>query len=160
MSDPFRPLKNAFGRFATGVTIAACVNPRGAFTAITVNSFASVSLDPPLVLWCLERRASSFEDFSAASAYAISILRDGQQSLSERFAAHEPRPLAAGEYETRRTGAPLLRDRLAGFDCEIVDRHGSGDHLILVGKVVAFDSDAGAPLLYFASRYGKGPHTE
>ena len=160
MTDPFRPLKNAFGRFETGVAVAACANARGDFTAITINSFTSVSLDPALVLWCIEAKASTFADFSAASSYSISILSDAQQSVSERFASHLPAPLTPAEYEIWKTGAPVLKQRLAGFDCEVVDRHRSGDHVILVGKVVAFDSNAGAPLTYFASRYGKGPHTD
>lgn len=160
MTDPFRPLKNAFGRFTTGVAIAACTKESGGFTAITINSFTSVSLDPALVLWCIENKAPSFADFSAAGSYSISVLSSEQQSMSERFAAHAPRPLSADECEIWRTGAPLLKTRLAGFDCAIVDRHRSGDHLILVGGVAAFDSKPGAPLTYFASRYGKGPHTE
>ena len=160
MTDPFRPLKNAFGRFHTGVAVASCANARGGFTVITINSFTSVSLDPPLVLWCIENKASAFADFTASKSYAISILNDAQQSVSERFALHSPPPLSAEEYEIWKTGAPILKDRLAGFDCEVVDRHRSGDHVILVGKVAAFDSKAGAPLTYFASRYGKGPHTQ
>jgi flavin reductase (DIM6/NTAB) family NADH-FMN oxidoreductase RutF len=160
LNDPFRLLKNAFGRFATGVAIAACANPRGGFTAITINSFTSVSLDPPLVLWCLEKKASSFADFAASNAYAISILKESQQHLSERFARHEPPPLTKGEYAIKKTGAPLLAERLAGLDCEIAGRHFSGDHVILIARVVAFDSFPGAPLLYFASSYAAGPHTD
>ncbi len=160
LQDPFRPLKDAFGRFATGVAVAACVNPRGTLTAITINSFTSVSLDPALVLWCIEMKASSFADFTAAKSYSISVLNDGQQLMSERFAQHEPAPLTTGDYEIWKSGAPVLRERLAGFDCEIVDRHRSGDHVILVGRVLQFDSRAGAPLLYFASQYGRGPYTD
>ncbi len=159
MTDPFRPLKDALGRFATGVAIVACVNPRGGVTAITINSFASVSLDPPLVLWCIENKASTFADFSATTDFSISILNDRQRSVSERFAGHDPRPLAADEYVTWETGAPILNERLAGFDCRIVDRRPAGDHVILVGEVLRFDSFAGAPLLYFASQYGVGPRT-
>lgn len=160
MTDPFRPLKNAFGRFATGVAIASCANARGGLTSITINSFTSVSLDPALVLWCLEKNASSYRDFSTAASYAISILKASQRKTSERFAKHAPQPLASDECEIWKTGAPILRERLAGFDCEVVDQHFSGDHVILVGKVVKFDSHAGSPLLYFASCYGKGPHTD
>lgn len=160
MTDPFRPLKDAFGRFSTGVAVAACANGDRGFTAITVNSFTSVSLDPALVLWCIETRASAFPDFAAAGSYSISVLTSAQQSVSERFAAHAPPPLSAEECEFWKTGAPLLKARLAGFDCTVVDRHRSGDHLILVGGVVAFDSKPGAPLTYYASRYGKGPHTD
>lgn len=160
VNDPFRPLKDAFGRFATGVCVAACADGRGGITAITINSFTSVSLDPPLVLWCIEKKASTFPAFASAASYSVSILGDAQQAISERFARHEPQPLAPHEYEIWRTGAPILKERLAGFDCEIVDRHQSGDHVILVARVVQFDSFAGAPLLYFASRYAKGPQAE
>lgn len=160
MTDPHRPLKNAFGRFATGIAVAACANARGGNTAITVNSFTSVSLEPPLVLWCLELKASSFADFISASSYSISILSDRQQAVSERFAKHGPDPLQPHEYELWLTGAPVLAERLAGFDCRVVDRRRSGDHVILVGEVVQFDSRDGAPLLYFASRYLKGPSTD
>lgn len=160
MTDPFRPLKDAFGRFATGVCVAACVNQRGEATAITVNSFTSVSLEPPLVLWCIEKRASAFDDFSRSASYSVSILKQDQQHLSERFARHNPPPLAPDEYDVWKTGAPVLKGRLAGFDCEIIDRHHSGDHVILVARVVQFDSYSGAPLLYFASGYEKGPHTD
>jgi flavin reductase (DIM6/NTAB) family NADH-FMN oxidoreductase RutF len=160
MSDPYRPLKNAFGRFATGVAVAACANARGGYTAITVNSFTSVSLEPPLVLWCLETKASSFPDFFGAPSYAISILTAAQQPVSERFARHVPEPLGPHEIELWLTGAPVLAERLAGFDCRVVDRHRSGDHVILVGHVMQFDSKDGAPLTYFASRYGKGPLTD
>lgn len=157
MPDPFRPLKDAFGRFSTGVTVATCRRRQGGFAAITVNSFTSVSLSPPLVLWCIETKASTFDDFNNSPSYAISILSDAQQSVSQRFAAHAPVPLSPDEYEIWSTGSPILAERLAGFDCEIVDRHRSGDHVILVGKVVQFDSRAGAPLTYYASSYGGGP---
>ncbi len=160
MTDPYRPLKNAFGRFATGVAVAACANTRGGYTAITVNSFTSVSLEPPLVLWCLEKKASSFGDFIGAPSYSVSILNDRQQAVSERFARHNPEPLQPHEYELWLTGAPVLSERLAGFDCRVVDRHRSGDHVILVGEVVQFASSDGAPLMYFASRYAKGPSTD
>ncbi|MEZ5920478.1 MAG: flavin reductase family protein [Parvularculaceae bacterium] len=159
-SDPYRPLKDAFARFATGVAIVACANDRGGFTAITVNSFTSVSLEPPLVLWCLEKTASSFADFSAADSYTISVLKSDQRKISERFAMHGAYPLRLDETEVLETGAPLLIERLAGLDCRIADRIEAGDHVIIIGEVVAFDSGDGAPLLYFASDYAKGPYKE
>ncbi|MGE0408189.1 MAG: flavin reductase family protein [Amphiplicatus sp.] len=164
MTDPFRPLKDAFGRYATGVAIAGCAAPNagggGAPTLLTINSFASVSLAPPLVLWCIERRTSVFPDFMAADGYSINILHAGQQSLSERFAKHAPPPLPADDYEIWETGAPILKDRLAAFDCRIAERHIAGDHVILVAEIVRFESRGGAPLLYYASRYAKGPEAE
>lgn len=160
VSDPFRALKNALGRYATGVALAGCARPDGPPIMLTVNSFASVSLSPPLVLWCIEKRASSFAAFSAADAYSITVLRADQEALSGRFAQHGPVSLGRGEYEVWETGAPILKARLAGLDCRIVDRLPAGDHLILLGEVLRFDSLPGAPLLYFASRYAKGPEAE
>lgn len=155
MNDDHRPLKNALGRFATGVAVAACPRAAGGFAAITINSFASVSLEPPLVLWCVETKASSYADFMAADAYSISVLDEAGAALSARFASRDPEPLEPSEFEIARTGAPLLKGRLAGLDCRIVARHKAGDHVILVGEVVAFDSRDGDPLVYYASAYTK-----
>ncbi len=156
MTDKFRPLKDAFGRFATGIGVAACRNDDGSFSAITINSFTSVSLDPPLVLWCIENRASVFPAFMSGDSYSVSILRADQQAVSERFARYQPEALSENEVEIWATGAPVLKDRLAGFDCKISARHKAGDHVILVGEIVQFDSAQGAPLVYFASNYHSG----
>ena len=157
IDDPYRELKRAFGRYATGVAVATCVGPDGDIAAITINSFASVSLAPPQVLWCIENKASTFEAFSAAESYAVSVLEDDGQATSERFARPGLAPLEKEEYEVWETGAPVLVNRLAGFDCRVADRLRSGDHVILVGEVLRFDARPGAPLLYFASEYSKGP---
>ena len=156
MTDKFRPLKDAFGRFATGIGVAACRKEDGSFAAITINSFTSVSLDPPLVLWCIERRTSAFPAFMAADGYSVSVLAADQQAMSERFAGREPRPLVPEEIDIWKTGAPLLKGRIAGFDCKVSARHKAGDHVILVGEVVQFDSADASPLIYFASNYCKG----
>ena len=158
--DPYRPLKNAFGRFATGIGVATCVDRNGKFVAITINSFTSVSLEPPLVLWCIENKASSYPAFAEADSYAVSILGAEQQPASDRFARFGSTPLSPDEVEIFETGAPLLKNRLAGFDCRITRRHAAGDHHILVGEVVHFSSRDGAPLVYFASRYVEGLETE
>lgn len=156
MPDKFRPLKDAFARYATGVAVAGCLDSKGAPVAITINSFTSVSLQPPLVLWCVEYRASSFPIFMGTTSYAVSVLKADGEDLSRRFAVREPKPLAPDEIEQWETGAPILKERLAGFDCNVVARHKAGDHCILVGEVVRFDSRDGEPLLYFSSHYGKG----
>ena len=156
MGDDFRPLKDAFGRFATGIAVATCIGGDGGFRALTINSFTSVSLNPALVLWCIENKAAAYPHFMEADAYAVSILRADGEALSNRFASHAPAPLAADEIDIWETGAPLLKARIAGFDCRIHRRHKAGDHAILVGEVVRYDSDAGAPLVYFASNYHTG----
>ena len=153
MTDQFRPLKDAFGRFATGVAIAACRREDGSYAAITINSFTSVSLEPPLVLWCIENKATSYAAFMAADCYAVSILRASQRDLASRFARFSPDPFRPEETELWETGAPVLKERLAAFDCRVHARHMAGDHAILVGEVARFDSRKGAPLIYFASNY-------
>ena len=153
MTDKYRPLKNAFGRFATGIGVAACRSEAGEIAAMTINSFTSVSLEPPLVLWCLENRASSYSAFMGSESYAVSILRGDQQAASKRFAHFLPIGPHEEEFESWKTGAPILKERLAGFDCKVVARHDAGDHVILVGKVVKFDSVEGSPLIYYASNY-------
>lgn len=160
MTDKYRPLKNAFGRFATGIGVAACRNGDQAITAITINSFTSVSLEPPLVLWCLENRSSTYSAFTAADSYGVSILRADQEAVSQRFARFLPNGPEEEEFESWVTGAPILKQRLAGFDCRITARHEAGDHVIMVGEVVRFDSVEGSPLLYFASQYIQGQHIQ
>lgn len=169
VDDPFRPLKNALGRFATGIAVIACRGdePAGApVAAITVNSFNSVSLDPPLVLWSIEKSASSFDSFMAADGYGVSLLHAGQEATSNQFARAGAAVRAGDLFETlapdtaERRSEPVLKDRLAAFDCRLVDRHEAGDHVILIGRVELFDTRAGAPLIYFASRYGQGPRAD
>ncbi|MEM9234148.1 MAG: flavin reductase family protein [Pseudomonadota bacterium] len=156
MSDPYKPLKNAFARYPTGVTVVSCLPADGNPVALTVNSFTSVSLEPALVLWCLETHSSIKSAFDESTSYAVSVLAADQQHLSNRFATPGEHAVKPGDGETFVTGSPLLKGRLAGFDCEIVERHGSGDHLILIGEVKHFDSREGAPLIYSGRTYLTG----
>jgi flavin reductase (DIM6/NTAB) family NADH-FMN oxidoreductase RutF len=107
----------------------------------------------------LEYKAAAYAHFMEADGYAVSILDAGGEALSNRFAGHAPAPLSEQEFDVWETGAPLLKNRLAGFDCRIHRRHKAGDHAILVGEVVRFDSTDGAPLVYFASQYHSGIST-
>lgn len=156
MTDAYKPLKNAFARYPTGVTVVSCQPKAGPAVALTVNSFTSVSLEPALVLWCLETHSSIKWAFDEAPSYAVSILAADQQQLSNRFATPGQHEVKPAEGEVKLTGAPLLHGRLAGFDCDIVERHGSGDHLILIGHVKHFDSREGAPLIYSGRKYLTG----
>ncbi|MBB4657573.1 flavin reductase family protein [Parvularcula dongshanensis] len=157
MTDPYRAQKNAFARYPTGVTVVSCAPPGRAPLAITVNSFTSVSLEPTLVLWCLDKKSSVFAAYDAADNYAVSILAADQAEASNRFATPGRHDLLEGEGETYATGAPLLRGRIAGFDCEVADRHDAGDHVVLIGRVVHFDSRDGHPLIYAGRQYLEGP---
>lgn len=157
MTDPFRPLKNAFSRFATGVTVVSCVGRDGEAIGITVNSFTSVSLEPPLVSWCLDDATSVTADFLAADHYAVSVLMADQQDLCGRFATPGQHGFNPGEGEVFRTGAPLLKGRIAGFDCRLANRFKVGDHTVLVGEIVHFDSFEGEPLVYAGRQFVPGP---
>ncbi|WOI52378.1 flavin reductase family protein [Parvularcula sp. LCG005] len=156
MSDPYRGHKNAFSRYTTGVTVVSCLPDGHEPLGITVNSFTSVSLEPTLVLWCLDRRSSVFGHFMSADNYAVSILNAAQQPLSIRFATPGRHNFLPDETESFATGAPLLKDRLAGFDCRIWDRKDAGDHVILIGEVVHHDYSDDEPLIYSGRQYLQG----
>ncbi len=143
-----------FGSFATGVAIASCRAAGEAGVAVTVNSLTSVSLDPPLALFCLEAESRSLAAFLRAGHFALNILAEGQEALSNRYAREQSMDEtdfgAAWE-----TGAPILDGALAVADCVLHDVHGGGDHRILVGRVrEAGWREEARPLLYHRGRYG------
>jgi flavin reductase (DIM6/NTAB) family NADH-FMN oxidoreductase RutF len=149
-------LRNALGSFATGITIVTAVGPQGELLGITANSFNSVSLDPPLVLFSLGRGAYSLKAFQASGAFAINVLREDQEDLSNRFARSLADKWADVPYETWVTGSPILKDAIAAFDCEIHSMYDGGDHVIFVGRVLQLASNAEEnPLLYFRGRYAR-----
>ncbi|HEX3876077.1 MAG TPA: flavin reductase family protein [Bryobacteraceae bacterium] len=149
-SDVFRC---ACGRFATGVAIAAAIDSRGVPHGLTVNSFASVSLEPPLVLICLSHAVAAIEIFRTATHFGLSVLRSSQRVLSERFAAPMDNRFDSLAWHPGKTGTPLLDDVLAQIECVIVNRVAAGDHDILIGEMVAARVNDGDPLIYFASQY-------
>lgn len=151
-----RALRSAFGRFATGVTIVTALGPDGRPIGMTANSFSSVSLDPPLVSWCLGLRSSLCAAFRAAPYFAINVLSEMQADLSARFAAPLPDRFAGVDWTSGLGGAPLIEDCIARFECAQALHFEAGDHAVLVGKVEAFTHCDGAPLIFFSGRYGIG----
>jgi flavin reductase (DIM6/NTAB) family NADH-FMN oxidoreductase RutF len=154
--DP-KLLRRAMGAFATGVTVVAARDAAGGAHGLTANSFTSVSLDPPLVLWCLGDRSDAYELFAAASSYGVSILGSGEAATALRFAGKGDQQIAPEEYRTAVTGAPLLLGALAMLDCEVRERIPAGDHLILLAEVKAVSVHEGDGLTYFRSRFGTAP---
>ena len=149
-----RTLRDALGCFATGVTVVTCVADNGKPTGLTVNSFTSVSLDPPLLLVCLARKAASAQALIGASHFAVNVLQTGQQPASIRFSTRDEDRFGATPWSTGEAGAPILRDSLGVFECERFGVHDAGDHHILVGQVVKASFDASLdPLLYFRGKY-------
>ncbi len=153
--DP-RQLRDALGSFATGVTVVTTRTPDGRDEAITVNSFASVSLDPPLVLWSIDRSARSFEAFTHCDHFAIHVLGAEQELLSNRFASRdlEDKFDDSIPVEEGIGGVPLLtRDYCARFQCITHERFDGGDHIILVGRVLDIDTRDNPPLIFHGGRY-------
>lgn len=146
-----RALRHALGRFATGVTVIATMTRDGP-VGMTANSFASVSLNPALVLWCIDKKSDRFSVFSAADRYAIHVLSCGQESLSTGF-AHRHDFFNHTPWTEGIDGVPELPHCLARFDCEIAARHEAGDHLILVGHVLEVQMRDGPPLIYSRGSY-------
>jgi flavin reductase (DIM6/NTAB) family NADH-FMN oxidoreductase RutF len=151
--DP-RTLRDALGCFATGVTVVTCVSDDGIPAGLTVNSFTSVSLDPPLLLVCLAKQAASAAPLTAAQSFAINVLQTGQQPASIRFATRDEDRFGTTPWSRGEGGAPILEESLGVFECERYAVYDGGDHHILVGRVVKASFDASLdPLLYFRGRY-------
>jgi len=151
--DP-RTLRDALGCFATGVTVVTCLNAQGDPAGLTVNSFTAVSLDPPLLLVCLAKKAASAAALTEASHFAVNVLQTGQQPASIRFSTRDEDRFGATPWSCGEAGAPILKDSLGVFECERYAVHDGGDHHILIGRVVKASFDGGLdPLLYFRGRY-------
>ncbi|MES0874001.1 flavin reductase [Sinimarinibacterium thermocellulolyticum] len=145
--------RKALGTFATGVTIITARAGDGTPIGLTANSFNSVSLDPPLVLWSLANNAMSFEAFRAATHWAVHVLGADQEELSGRFARRGVDKFAGLEIEDGVGGVPLLRGCAARFECRTASQYQGGDHLIFIGEVLRFDRDEAAPLVFHGGKY-------
>ena len=148
-----RAFRRALGNFATGVTVVTATAPDGTCAGVTANSFNSVSLDPPLILWSIDKRSSSLAVFEQASNFAVNILAADQIDLSNQFARPCDDKFEGVAVEAGIGGAPLLPDCAARFECEMHQRVEGGDHWILIGKVVRFDDFGRSPLLYHQGAY-------
>ncbi|AHG18584.1 flavin oxidoreductase [Chania multitudinisentens RB-25] len=148
-----RAFRRALGNFATGVTVVTAATQDGTRVGVTANSFNSVSLDPPLVLWSIDKRSGSYPVFEQANHFAINVLAADQVDLSNRFARPSEDKFAGIEVDMGAGNAPLLVDCAARFQCEKYQQIDGGDHWILIGKVVAFDDLGRAPLVYHQGAY-------
>ncbi|MDB6061212.1 MAG: flavin reductase domain protein [Verrucomicrobiaceae bacterium] len=150
--DPIQ-LRNAFGTFITGVTIVTCRDPHGKPVGMTANSFSSVSLDPPLALWSIAKTATNFEAFHTGTHFAIHILHSGQEQISRHFATKNIDKFLDVPFDIGAGDTPLLQDYSARFECEVEHRYLGGDHIILVGRILAFDNLDKEPLVFFKGQY-------
>ncbi|MFI5271940.1 MAG: flavin reductase family protein [Ktedonobacterales bacterium] len=155
MTVDAQTFRSVMGQFATGVTVVTTCEGTHRF-GITVNAFCSVSLEPPLVLVCLERTSRVFAALSQSGVFAINFLRADQERLSTCFAGNSEeryRDFCDVTTHTEATGAPVFDDALGFADCRIMAAYPGGDHTIFLGRVEALAIGTGEPLLYFQSRY-------
>ncbi len=151
--DP-RTLRDALGCFATGVTVVTCADDGRGPTGLTVNSFTSVSLEPPLLLVCLHKMAASSTSLISAANFAINVLQTEQQPASITFSTRVEDRFGTTPWSCGEAGAPILKDSLCVFECERFAVYDGGDHHILVGQVIKASFDASLdPLLYFRGSY-------
>ncbi|MBG52255.1 MAG: flavin reductase family protein [Alphaproteobacteria bacterium] len=154
MTDQKRAFRNALGEFATGVAVVTTAVDGEAPIGLTINSFSSVSLEPPLVLWCLDKGSDTFDLFGRAKGFTINILNAEQQAVSGQLARPGHHGLGGLALEEGSNHCPRLVGAPAAFECEVEARHDAGDHVIFVGRVVAFHRDeTHAPLIYHRGHY-------
>jgi flavin reductase (DIM6/NTAB) family NADH-FMN oxidoreductase RutF len=158
MSSDLRPVspddfRRACGRFATGVCVATVLDSQGIPHGLTVSSFTSVSLEPPLVLICLGHAVTVIDYFRSAKHFGINILSEEQQHLSDRFARKGLDRFNGLEWDRGVSGVPLLPGALAAIECEVEQRVTSGDHDIFVGRMVRTVVEEGNPLIHHGGRY-------
>lgn len=145
--------RRTLGRFATGVTIVTTVDEDGQPFGVTANSYNSVSLDPPLVLWSLARTSRSIEAFENSGTFAIHILSADQEELAMRFASPSEDKFAGLDLHAGHGGVPLFEDCAAHFECVTENRFDGGDHVIFLGRVVHFDRGEHEPLLFHDGKF-------
>ncbi len=149
-----REFRSALGCFATGVTVITALGPRGELLGNTVNSFSSVSLDPPLILWCMGRHAMSLKGYLSTDHFAVNILAAEQRELSQNFAKAGAEKWTGVEYESWDSGCPILKGATAVFECKTRHTYMGGDHVIFVGEVVQAAMDrAREPLVFMRGQY-------
>jgi len=150
--DPLQ-LRGALGRFATGVTIVSCVGAEGASVGLTANSFQSLSLEPPLVLWSLRATSPSLQAFQAAKHFAVNVLGEAQVDLSRRFATRRDDKFDEGAWAPGAFGAPVLAGCSAVFECETVSQQAVGDHVLFIGRVLLTNEAPIPPLVFQGGHY-------
>lgn len=151
--DVQREFRSAIGSFATGVTIATTTNSDGDPVGVTASSFNSVSLDPPLILWSLAKNSNSRPAFCDSGHFAIHILAASQEDLSNKFSRSSDNKFDGIDWSEGKLGSPILNEHAGLFQCRTRHQYEGGDHIILVGEVIDYDSRDEAPLLFHGGQY-------
>lgn len=148
-----KELRRALGRYSTGVTIVSCTAADGVRHGLTANSFSSLSLSPPLVLWSLRLASPSLAAFLAAPCFAVNVLTEAQVELSRRFASARPDKFDEGPWADGASGAPVLAGCCAVFECRLVSHQTAGDHELFIGQVLSCSEAALPPLVFQGGHY-------
>lgn len=148
-----RSFRRALGNFATGVIVVTAQDDDGNKVGMTANSFTSVSLDPPLILWCVDKRANSYSVFHQAQYFAVNVLAADQIHISNNFARYKEDRFSGVPHQEGIGKSLLIDDVSAQFECELIEEIDAGDHIILLGKVLSFKDFGRAPLLYHQGAY-------
>jgi 3-hydroxy-9,10-secoandrosta-1,3,5(10)-triene-9,17-dione monooxygenase reductase component len=150
-----RELRDAFGTFATGVTVVTAVRPDGIPVGTTANSFTSVSLDPPLVLWCLSAQSASLTAFGQGSPFSVHVLSHEQRDLALHFARGGREKFEVDPHWHRAPQPPHIAGALCRMNCRVQSLFPAGDHRIIIGEVLSIDRHDSAPLIFHAGRFGR-----
>jgi len=151
-----RELRNALGRFPTGVAVVATRAPSGVLVGLTINSVAPVALEPARLLWSLGSRSKSRGAFESAAYFTVNVLREDQLALAKQMSANVADRFAGiAWHPSMRSGLPLIDGCIAGFECHLTSVAEVGDHVVFVGDIEAFEEAGGAPLLYESGRYSR-----
>lgn len=151
--------KEVMGNYPTGVTVITATDETGAPIGMTVNSFASVSIDPLLILWSIDKRVSTYETFVAAEQFAVHVLAGSQSDICSLFASKGADRFANTDWTLSERGLPILADASGVLQCKTFKTIEAGDHTILIGEVVDIQSSQKDPLLYHRRRFGKIPES-
>jgi len=148
-----KAFRQCLGKFATGVTVVTCADAAGQPCGITANSFSSVSLEPPLILWNIAKVSNSLDAYLEADHFAINVLSSAQRDVSNHFARSDHTLFDDVDYQLSKDGVPLLPGTIATFECRTREIHDCGDHHIIVGEVERFSKHEKDPLLFYSGGY-------
>ena len=148
-------LKRAFGSFPTGITIVTASTASNNPVGFTASSFTSVSLDPPLLLICIDHRSDNLDVFRSATHFGVNVLAENQADLSSRFATEIEDRFDGVAWSASTHGTPMIDHALSSFDCALEAIHTAGDHDILIGRIVGLETKEGPALGYFRGKYGR-----
>ncbi|MBU9710382.1 flavin reductase family protein [Evansella tamaricis] len=155
--DNVSVFKEVMGNYPTGVTVVTTSDGQGTPLGLTVNSFASVSIDPLLILWSIDKKVSSYEPFIKANKFAVHILAGNQSDICSLFATKGADRFANCEWELSQHNLPIIKETAGVLECETYNVIDAGDHSILIGKVIHIQNNVKDPLLYHNRKFGSIP---